>query len=275
MNNFMKWFIKDDESQLQLNKSLPQLNKSQVQPNLLGHFITVLILLGLTAGCHRGLNRLADDRIDSWNIRPAKEAKERTSVKNIVPKVASATAAKARLMEQLDESIALSDRHLDVLIDLAKIQFISIWMSSLTFIVSGICIYKISKDGWEKTNNILFNIFIMTIVIGLVYQRTLKFLKINTNVKSNFEMHRHYYTVENEIRSYFRTMKICTEDGGIKTIFPSDFVHEIDKKLVTQRPLLIEFDGTEIIKMGDVNQRLNDGWSMSNSKPTKPLPNQH
>ena len=272
MNNLMKWFIKDDKSQLQLNKSLPQLNKSQVQPNLLGHFTTVLILLGLTFGCHRSLNRLANDRIDSWNIISAKEAKERTSVKNIVPKVAYATAVKARLMEQLEESIALSDRHLDVLIDLAKIQFILIWMSSLTFIVSGICIYKISKDGWEKTNNILFNIFIMTIVIGLVYQRTPKFLKIDTNVKSNFEMHRHYHHIENSIRSYLRTNKSIVNEKT-ETIASVDFIHEIDKKMSMERPLLVEFDGTEIIKMGDVNQKLNDGWSMSNSESTKPLPN--
>ena len=247
--------------------------KKTNQPTLLSHVLTILVLSGVTIGCHKYLTFRAEEQISSWELRPEKceentgqdkeDSNEPKPIKCekifevVEPNVRKAPAAIARLEEQLDEAVTFGDKNLNILVDLAKIQFVSIWMSSGAFIIAGICGFRISKDGWEKANNILFTVFTATMIIGVSYQQSQSFLKIETNIQSNFEMHQHNRNIEREIRSYFRTYQRFSEDK-LQNINPIRFVHEIDKQLSKQRPLLVEFDGTEIIEANDIIQKMND-----------------
>ena len=281
----------DSQKKIGLSNELTEQNKNLFtsmfiqketnQPTLISHIGTIAILLFATLYCHNYLTSKAENQIETWNLRP-EECEEYTgqakrdsnkpkSVKCekifevVEPNVKKAPAAIKRLEEQLNETVTFRDKNLNILIDLAKIQFVSIWMSSGAFVIAGICGFRISKDGWEKANNILFTVFTFTIVIGVAYQQSQDFLKIETNIQSNFEMHQHNRNVERTIRSYFRTYQ-GFDENQLKNINPTRFVHQIDKQLSNQRPLLVEFDGTEIIDVNDITQKMNDSFSLSTSE---------
>lgn len=134
-------------------------------------------------------------------------------------------------------------------------------MTSGLAIIAGICLFFISKLGWQNANNALINIFIVTTSAGLLYQQLPVIFKQEINLGANRVLYIKYTELSYELLSYLATKHVKSlapeNPNQLTEVEPKIFIHSIDNKLAELNQIPIEFDATRVIKLNDVPNSLN------------------
>ncbi|MBD1911358.1 MULTISPECIES: hypothetical protein [unclassified Leptolyngbya] len=133
--------------------------------------------------------------------------------------------------------------------------FAAIALASATGIVTAVSLFYISKVGWDKANNYVINIFVIsssiTIFVGafpIIFQQ-------ENNVTNNARLYMSYLDLENQILTALATQK---NDQGqlidLRTIMVST-----DQKMAELNVESIGFDPDAIPRSADIFQQLESG----------------
>ncbi len=126
-------------------------------------------------------------------------------------------------------------------------------------IISGISLFAISKQGWEKTSNVLINIFIVTSLTSLFFTQWTFVFKENENLETNRNLYIRYINLYNQLLSYpstGTTGTILISEDPKKVITPSLFIATIDSEMAKLNQVPLDWDSNRILKTEDVSKTL-------------------
>ena len=162
----------------------------------------------------------------------------------------AAAAEKARLTEQVKEIESRIQRYSNMMVFFYKHYYISISLTSASALVAGICLFFISKVGWEKANNGLINVFIVTSSAVIFFGDLPGIFSHDESSTASRDLYLEHISLRNEIRSYLATGG--TIGGALEkpdtfsTTEASRFIHYVDKKMAELNKIPIGFDATRI-----------------------------
>jgi len=230
------------------------------QPTLLGHiFISTTLVLGICLG-HALMFWFAGTKQNEW-LSEKSSLKEK-AVNTAIDSLPTKPSEKARLIDQFDQIQDRIQKHASVMGFFYKQYYISLSMICGGSVIASICLFFISKSGWERVNNALINIFIVSSSTVILYGNISLVFKQEENIKDNQALYLSYFALRNEMLSYWATQQASTED----TIVPAaKFIHYMDGRLQELSQIRLGFDATGITNLGDQMKQL-DG---SSQKPGK------
>ena len=231
------------------------------QPTLLGHIvISTTLVLGICLG-HALMFWFAGTKQNEW-LSEKSSLKEK-AVNTAIDSLPTKPSEKARLIDQFDQIQDRIQKHASVMGFFYKQYYISLSMICGGSVIASICLFFISKSGWERVNNALINIFIVSSSTVILYGNISLVFKQEENIKDNQALYLSYFALRNEMLSYWATQQASTEDTIVP---PAKFIHYMDGRLQELSQIRLGFDATGITNLGDQMKQL-DG---SSQKPGKP-----
>jgi hypothetical protein len=183
-------------------------------------------------------------------------------------------AEKSRLEKQYEAVSHRIGKHCRIMAFFYKQYFISLLIGTVAGVIALICLFFISKNGWEKTNNALNNVCITAFGVTLVFVNTSIIFKEADNLKASQDLYIGYIALEQEMLSYWATGQQMSNDL-IKVVKPSDFIYYVDSRLRSLNQVQLGFDPTPLLNIqGRVGQNFGlpaQGESSSGSIPVKPI----
>jgi hypothetical protein len=211
------------------------------QPNLLGHMLITSSLAISIFLLWSSLNWFAGNKAKEWLVQ---------STVNPQPifteNFKSKPAVKERLNQQFDDIQSRIKSHSDVMIYFYKQSYVCGSMSLGLAITSALCIFFISRDGWEKANNGLINAFLVTTSAAFVCNQIPVIFKQENNLTGNRTLYLEYVALRNEFISYAATGGTiggeAAHPGDFTTVDANQFIHQIDRRLAELNQIAIDFD---------------------------------
>lgn len=124
----------------------------------------------------------------------------------------------------------------------------------------GICLFFISKVGWERVNNSLINVFVVTSSSVIFFGDLPGTFKYKENSEASRDLYLEHISLRNEIRSYLATggtVRNNTESSDVYKRTESHlFIHYVDQKLASLNKIPLGFDTTGINDFKDNAERL-------------------
>jgi len=226
-----------------------------LQPNFLAHCLITGATLVLILSTFLMLRGFAHAKATEWLKAP--EIKQEVVVAK--QGTTQLTPVEIRLQGQLTEIESRIERHTAVMIYFYQQYFISLSMASGLGLIAALCLFFISRDGWQKANNALINVFMVTSSTALLYNQLPHLFKQDINLAANQKLYLDYIALQNKVLSYQATggttdINPDRPDEFIADVNPSLFIHEIDKNLAQLNQIPIEFDATQIIRIPDFRE---------------------
>ncbi len=156
-------------------------------------------------------------------------------------------AERDRLIAQFDEIEVRAARHAKIMSFFYKQYYISISMIVGAAVLASICLFFISKVGWERVNNALINIFIFSSAVVFFHGNLMLVFKQEENLRGNQELYLSYLSVREEMLSYWATQQ--TQAGD--TLEAAQFIHYIDGQLQGLNKIQLGFDTPQISTLVD------------------------
>ncbi|XHX81150.1 MAG: hypothetical protein RBJ76_14780 [Stenomitos frigidus ULC029] len=235
------------------------------QPTLLGHIvISTSLVLGICLG-YALMFWFAGTKQNEWFVTSSlKPGAVDTAIANLATK----PSEKARLIDQFEQIQNRIQTHANVMGFFYKQYYISLSMICGGSVIASICLFFISKSGWERVNNALINIFIVSSSTVILFGNISLVFKQEENIKDNQALYLSYFALRNEMLSYWATQQASTEDTKVPA---AKFIHYMDGRLQELSQIRLGFDATGITSMGDQMKQL-DGSSQKPSKPNGQKP---
>lgn len=233
------------------------------QPTLLGH---IVLSTGLVSGIllsYAVMFWFAGTKQTEW-LGPTPELKP-NEVSATIADLKVTRPEKARLMDQFNQIQSRIEKHAAIMGFFYKQYYISLSMICGGSVIASICLFFISKCGWDRVNNALINIFIVSSSTIIFYGNISLAFKQEDNIKDNQAMYLSYFSLRNEMLSYWATQQ--TNAG--EEIAPAKFIHYMDGKLQELSQIRLGFDATHITTLGDQLKQLNGSEQPSNSPTLK------
>lgn len=133
--------------------------------------------------------------------------------------------------------------------------FAAIALASATGIIAAISLFYISKVGWDRANNYVINIFVISSAITIFVGAFPLIFQQENNVTNNSRLYMSYLDLENQILTALATQK--NEQGqpiDLRTIMVST-----DQKMAELNIESIGFDPNAIPRGSDIFQQLEPG----------------
>ncbi|XGV98123.1 MAG: hypothetical protein ACAF41_04125 [Leptolyngbya sp. BL-A-14] len=230
------------------------------QPTLLGHIvISTSLILGICLS-YALMFWFAGTKQNEWLAATAELKPEtiNTSIANLATK----PSEKARLIDQFQQIQDRIQKHASVMGFFYKQYYISLSMICGGSVVASICLFFISKNGWDRVNNALINIFIVSSSTVILYGNIALVFKQEENIKDNQTLYLSYFALRNEMLSYWATQQDITG----QSIKPEKFIHYMDKRLQDLSQIHLGFDATRITNLTEQMRQLNS----NNQKQAQP-----
>lgn len=168
-----------------------------------------------------------------------------------------------RLQEQCQDIEKHIKNHRSVMIYLYKISYASIFTINILVILGGICIFFISKAGWDKANNSLLNLFIVCSLASLFLTHHRLIFQDNINLKANRDLYVAYAILYNKLLSYSSTGQVSQASEDIKKediinpIDPKTFIHYIDSNIAKIYQVSLNWNLEDNFQIQDVIKQIN------------------
>jgi len=226
-----------------------------LQPNFLAHCLIAGSTLVLILSTFLMLRGFAHAKASKWLKAP--EIRQEVAVAK--QGTTQLTPVEIRLQGQLTEIESRIERHTAVMIYFYQQYFISLSMASGLGLIAAFCLFFISRDGWQKANNALINVFMVTSSAALLYNQLPALFKQDINLAANRDLYLQYIALQNKVLSYQATggttgINPERPDEFVDNVKPSLFIHEVDRKLTQLNQIPIEFDAAQIIKIPDFRE---------------------
>ena len=172
-----------------------------------------------------------------------------------------------RLIQQFDQIESREKRNYTLMFFFYRQNYIALAVMSVCGSITILCLFFISKSGWEGVNNAIINIFLVSSGCIIFYGNLSTVFQQERNYESSRLTYIRYGALRNEFLSYFATR----ETKKIEINEPSQFINHIDSELNTialEEKIL--FDKSSI---PDVTKKLNDMSNQSNDISNQPNSN--
>lgn len=213
------------------------------QPTLLGHFLISSSLLILIGFGYFSLSWYGAKQAKEW-LGPQEEFTP------LGEKLNATATEKVRLAEQLNQIELRINRYSAMMVFFYKHYYISISLTSASALVAGICLFFISKKGWQDANNALINVFIVTSSAVIFFGDLPGIFRHNENSAASRDLYLEHISLRNQVRSYLATGATVGADPEKPNEFSrpetSRLILYIDQKLAELNKIPLGFDPTGI-----------------------------
>ncbi len=226
------------------------------QPSFFGHLLITSSLLVLIVASNLSHNWYADQQAKKWLHSTEKLTTSNGENKNLD----ASDPEKARLAEQLNDIQSRLDRYSAMMIFFYKHYYTSIGITSASALVAGICLFFISKVGWDKVNNSLINVFVVTSSAVIFFGDLPGTFKYKENSEASRDLYLEHISLRNEVHSYLATGGTLSDNVENPNLYKRTeanlFIHYVDQKLASLNKIPLGFDTTGINDFKDNAERL-------------------
>jgi hypothetical protein len=164
--------------------------------------------------------------------------------KAAVANVQATPAERARMVDQFMLIQARTQTHAEVMGLFYKLNFIALGTIGLATGVASISLFFISKAGWERANNALINIFIVSTGLVIFHSNVIFIFKFQDNIKLNGELYTEYTQLYNSVLSYW-----AIQPSSANSPNPAEFILATDQQLATLGKVTLDFDVSRISQL--------------------------
>jgi hypothetical protein len=182
-----------------------------------------------------------------------------------------------RLVEQLNTINDLKTRHCRIMSFFYKQYFVLLSIGGTAGLVSLLCIFFISKEGWKETNNALINLGVTSFGVTLFALNTTQVFQQAENLKTSQNLYSGYVELRHDFLSAIANKELVKPD---KTVVKLDaknggytqLIQDTDARMKVLSLVRLGFDPTPI---SDLRNRLDSTIGTgSSSKPSGDSPKQ-
>lgn len=217
------------------------ISRTKKQPTLVGHIVLTLCLLILVLGSYWVLFWFAGTKESEW--LGTGEHLELEVIQGSVEQLPATPAEQTRLITQFQEIEARATRHARIMGFFYKQYYISLSMIVSAAVTASICLFFISKLGWDQVNNAVINVFIFSSAVILFYGNLIFVFRQDENLRDNRELYLSYISLREEVLSYWATRQTSMSEEPIEA---TQFILYLDNKLQTLNRIQLGFDSPQI-----------------------------
>lgn len=259
LKNFVKYFI--------ITKTNNGENVNVL--TLCGHILLTSTLITIVIGGHFITYSLMRSWQDDWltcdiekvpffiEAKIDKKPKSRQQPEPIQVISSSLTPEKRRLNQQLQSIQELTTKNCNIMAFFYKEYFISLSISNISAILTIVCIFFLSKEGWEKSNNALINLSVTAFVVTTFYIHLTQVFQQDQNLRNSQDLYANYSALLNDFTSSLVLIQpTAASSGSSKSIAntskPSAYsvlIRDTDKTLNKLGYIHLGFDPHPIIEI--------------------------
>ncbi|MEL6461590.1 MAG: hypothetical protein AAFQ91_25725 [Cyanobacteria bacterium J06621_15] len=172
----------------------------------------------------------------------------------------STSAEKKRIIQQLEIIELNAKNHVSITLYFYTRIFTEITVASVSGIIAAICLFYISRIGWDKANNYIINIFVVTTGVTVFVGSLPIVFQQEQNIQDNTKLYLNYINLKNKILTSLATQKNQKEE----TIELSQIILNTEKELKELNRISIGFDTTAIPKNPDIINSLTNSGTTTN-----------
>lgn len=192
------------------------------QPTFLGHIALSSGLITLVVIAYCAMLAASSLWLKSWINIPAKLTSEQLEA--ATARLSSTSTERNRLILQFQDVEDLADKHARIMGFFYQQYYISVAMIGTSASMVLVSLFFISKAGWDKVNNAVINIFIVSTTVFVFYGNISLIFQQRDNLEKSQEIYLRYLNLRNEILSYWATSETPV-DGEVP---PAKFIHYVD-----------------------------------------------
>jgi hypothetical protein len=182
------------------------------QPTIGGHIGIAAAMLVAFLIAHFGLGAYITHLQNSWletaqasktqkskqeELRIAQGMIQRANIAAISP------IKKDRLLQQFANIQNLEARYLEMTCYFGREYFVATVMKYICGLIAAVCAFFISRDGWEKSNNSLINIFFVSSIALTYYTDSVGIFKHQANLQTSLDLYLRCISTKNMVLSYY------------------------------------------------------------------------
>jgi uncharacterized protein (DUF433 family) len=180
---------------------------------------------------------------------------------------------KIRLGEQLKTINELKVNHCEIMTFFYTQYYISLSILSIAGLISLVCIFFVSKEGWAKANNAIINLAITSAVITIAFLNITQIFQQSQNLKASQDLYANYTVLQDDFLSSLATDQLIVDTKTEKLTDYKLLIQFTDSRLSELSLIRLGFDPTPILDMkGKINSFIDLGKESSLTKPPMTLP---
>jgi len=160
----------------------------------------------------------------------------------------SSLAEKKRIKQQLKTINLNTKNHVNIVLYFYTRIYSQITLASMSAIIAAICLFYISRVGWDKANNYVINIFVVTTGVTVFVSSLPIVYQQEKNIQENTILYINYINLKNKILTSLATQKNQKEER----IELSQIILYTEKELKELNTISIGFDPTAIPKTQEI-----------------------
>jgi hypothetical protein len=199
------------------------------QPTIGGHIGIAAAMLLAFLIVHFGLGAYISNLQNSWletaqasKTLESKKQEEQIQRANIV---AIAPIKKDRLLQQFVDIQNLEARYLKMTRYFGREYFVATVMKYICGLIAAVCAFFVSRDGWEKSNNSLINIFFVSSIALTYYTDSVGIFKHQANLQTSLDLYLRCISTKNMVLSYYAYKQ------DTQPIPVDQFINNLDAKI--------------------------------------------
>ncbi|MGB8701364.1 MAG: hypothetical protein WCD18_18275 [Thermosynechococcaceae cyanobacterium] len=236
-------------------------NKSN--PTLLGHIVLTGSLIGIVLASHAVIYITTIFWQNSWLTCDAKKD---------IPFTKSPTMEQLRLNEQSKAIQELTNKNCKIMAFFYKQYFICLSIGGTAALVALVCIFFLSKEGWEKSNNALINISVTAFGVTTFYLNFTQIFQQDQNLTTSQDLYAKYSALQNTFSSSIvlavptpsKTGLSQAAAGTVQPMTYAELIQDTDIKLNTLGYIRLGFDPTPI---SEIQNKANSIFGVDNAPP--------
>ena len=168
----------------------------------------------------------------------------------LVTNVEATAAERARMVDQFMLVQSRTETHAQVMGLFYKLNFIALGTVGFATGLASISLFFISKAGWERVNNALINLFIVSTGLVIFHSNLIFIFKFQDNIRLNGQLYGEYTQLYNAILTYWAIQPSAAEAPS-----PAEFIVATDQRLTELGKITLDFD---ISRVDQLSQPLED-----------------
>lgn len=194
-------------------------------------------------------------------------SEENQRLQNYINNVRGTEFEKQRLLEQAREIQGRVKSHVLITRHFYVQYFVSVTITTVSAIIASICLFIISKSGWNHAKNSIIMLFTVSFAFTTIFSGYVLIFKYDENISENKKLYFAYSALDDRLSSYFATGTFLVRSEGENKglTAPAEVIQYIDGELATINNIAIGFDATKIPNYQDY-QNL-DGTSSQTASP--------
>ena len=184
------------------------------QPTIFGHIGIAAVMLTVFLIAHYGLGAYISNLQNSWleidRVSKTQESKQEEQfriaqgmIQRVNIAAAIAPIQKDRLLQQFADIQNLETRYLKMTRYFGTEYFVATVMKYICGLIAAVCAFFISRDGWEKSNNSLINIFFVSSIALTYYTDSVGIFKHQANLQTSLDLYLRCISTKNMVLSYY------------------------------------------------------------------------